>query len=237
MISPLDFTDEQTHVYKLLYRKADFNTMLTKYTKEQLLVDSNPIFNLTDRKIRTIMDKFIKQGFLKVEVKGSKGNPTIYKIINMIDFNRQQYDDNMTAKRQQCDDNNIAIPILSEDERQQCDDNMTAKRQENDQPIKDKDKEYIYSEIEQIRSHYKGKKTKSDAYKKLPKILDKYNKEELIRCIGRYNLEVEEKRNNGFKTLQFKNESTFWNGGYIDYLDENYIDVQANNKSKWEDMV
>lgn len=41
------------------------------------------------------------------------------------------------------------------------------------------------------------------------------------RCISRYLKSVEVRRKNGFATLSYQNGSTFFNGGYIDYLDEN----------------
>jgi len=46
--------------------------------------------------------------------------------------------------------------------------------------------------------------------------------DELERCINRYVKHVEEQRNSGFQDLKYQNGSTFFNSGYIDYLDENY---------------
>ena len=87
------------------------------------------------------------------------------------------------------------------------------------------EKNNIYSDsnahIEEIRKLYPGTKSKKVAYAKLPKLIDEYGKEQLIRCIERYIQYVSEERANGFKTLKYKNESTFWNGGYLDYLDDN----------------
>lgn len=49
--------------------------------------------------------------------------------------------------------------------------------------------------------------------------------DEFIRCIERYIGHVEERRGNGFKDLKYQNGSTFFNSGYVDYLDENYTEV------------
>lgn len=93
---------------------------------------------------------------------------------------------------------------------------------------KEDSKKQLEQDIEEIRKHYKGTKTKAVATKKLPKLIKDYGKEQLIRAIERYNSYVEKERKKGFKTLKYKNESTFWNGGFIDYLDDEYGVVEQN---------
>ena len=44
--------------------------------------------------------------------------------------------------------------------------------------------------------------------------------DELKRCISRYLKDVDLRRGKGFKELQYKNGSSFFNNGYKDYLDE-----------------
>lgn len=46
-------------------------------------------------------------------------------------------------------------------------------------------------------------------------------------CIERYIEDVENQKLAGFTSLKYKNGNTFFNSGYIDYLDENYL---VNNK-------
>lgn len=99
-------------------------------------------------------------------------------------------------------------------------------------PQKEKEnkiKENIYSsnDYEEIWKAYPNKKGKTKSITYINKILKSISKEELLRCIDRYKEDVENQRANGFKTLAYKNGSTFFNGGYIDYLDENY---QEDNK-------
>ena len=93
---------------------------------------------------------------------------------------------------------------------------------------KEDSKKQLEQDIEEIRKNYKGTKTKAVAVKKLPKLIKDYGKEQLIRAIERYNKYVEDERRKGFKTLKYKNESTFWNGGFIDYLDDEYGAVEQN---------
>lgn len=51
--------------------------------------------------------------------------------------------------------------------------------------------------------------------------------EEFKRCIERYIEFVEQKRKKDFPNLNWKNGSTFWNSGYIDFLDENYKNINT----------
>ena len=143
IIAPLDLTDEQSHIYKLLYKRSDFKTMIVKYTKEQLLVDSNPIFNLTLQKIRTILKYFIKENFLREIKKGIKGFPTVYEIVSIKElmFNQQLINSNPTVMQQQCNSNDQVIPTVTEVKQQQCNSNVTAIQQLINSPIKEKDKE------------------------------------------------------------------------------------------------
>lgn len=95
----------------------------------------------------------------------------------------------------------------------------------------------IYSSnlAEEIWKAYPNKKGKAKSITCINKILKSISKEELLRCIDRYKQDVENQRANGFKTLAYKNGSTFFNGGYIDYLDENYQE-EKNNKSEKIDI-
>ena len=89
---------------------------------------------------------------------------------------------------------------------------------------KTKRKENIYSDLVK---NYPGKKIKSIRDKKLPVILKNHSLEEIERCISRYAKECETKEK------QFiLNESTFWNGRYVDYLDENYKQNTKSSKKK-----
>lgn len=81
-------------------------------------------------------------------------------------------------------------------------------------------KDEINNIIDEIWKVYPNKKGKADAIKKIPKILKTISKDELIKSIERYKKDVEYQRNNGFKTLNYANGSTFFNGRYMDYLED-----------------
>ena len=89
---------------------------------------------------------------------------------------------------------------------------------------KNKRKENIYSDL--IKK-YPGRKVKSVRDSKLPKILKEYSIEEIERCINRYAEECK-----GKEKRFILNESTFWNGRYVDYLDENFEGVIVSKEEK-----
>ena len=89
-----------------------------------------------------------------------------------------------------------------------------------------KDKEILCA-FDEIWSAYPLKKGKVDVYKKLPAILKKYSTEEILRCITRYDATVKDKN-------YYLHGSTFFNGKYVDYLDENYNGQATTRKSIWD---
>lgn len=93
---------------------------------------------------------------------------------------------------------------------------------ELDKNLKSKIKDNSNQDTEEIWSLYPLKKGKKIAIKKIPKLLKEYGKEQIIRCIDRYIKYVDNQRKNGFSTLNYKDGSTFFNTGYMDYLDCNY---------------
>lgn len=96
---------------------------------------------------------------------------------------------------------------------------------------KRKMKEDIYTEsIQKIINLYPGKKTKAIREKKLPGIIKQYGEEQIMRCVERYAKECR-----GKEKQFILNESTFWNGRYIDYLDQEL--TQLTNKKTIEERL
>ncbi|NFI53455.1 hypothetical protein FDA52_10870 [Clostridium botulinum] len=92
---------------------------------------------------------------------------------------------------------------------------------------------YSANDIENIWSLYPNKKGKSIAIKKIPKLLKKYGKEQIERCIARYSKEAE-----GKEKQYILNGSTFFNGRYEDYLDNNFIEeVKPKELDNLEDYI
>lgn len=85
-----------------------------------------------------------------------------------------------------------------------------------------KSKDIYSANSEFLWSLYPEKKGKQTSIKKLPALIKEHGKEQMERTIQRYMDEVENKRKNGFPELNYVNGSTFFNGRYEDYLDDNY---------------
>lgn len=222
IVMPMGLTIEQREVYVYLYNQCNFKDMTCKYTISQIVAASDKRLNITTMKVRTIMKFFVAKGYVTEIKKGSKGNPSVLKII--------------TIKQQL---NNKYLSIKNEDisHLQEINSNKVANiYQLNSYPIKEKEKENnIYSDFERIiLKKYPGRKIKSTRDKKVPKLLKEYSVEELTRCIERYSNECK-----GKNKQYILNESTFWNGRYIDYLDSNYTNDEEvkpikNNITNWD---
>jgi len=80
------------------------------------------------------------------------------------------------------------------------------------------------SVFEYLWSLYPKKRGKGQISKTQKAKLEKIGKEQLERCINRYTSEQTD--------MQYlKNGSTFFNSGYVDYLDENYSDLPKASKA------
>lgn len=82
--------------------------------------------------------------------------------------------------------------------------------------------EEFFESVWSLYPSKKGKGKVSDTKKKdLYKLGD-----EIKRCISRYAEYVKSERARGFKDLKYQNGSTFFNSGYVDYLDTNYLEKE-----------
>lgn len=73
------------------------------------------------------------------------------------------------------------------------------------------------SQIDEVWKLYPNKKGKSDSYKNIPKLISQHGFEEIKKCVERYCIEVKDQDK---KYMMYG--STFFNGRFEDYLDENY---------------
>lgn len=80
-----------------------------------------------------------------------------------------------------------------------------------------------------VWSKYPSKKGKAQSMKKIPKLLKEFKIGVIIRAIDRYIEDVEYQRSKGFKSLAFKNGSTFFNSGIYDYVSDDYELVKDVN--------
>lgn len=91
---------------------------------------------------------------------------------------------------------------------------------------------YTSNDVEDIWNMYPKKIGKAKAIAKIPKILEVYGREQLIESIKRYCLEIQ-----GVDKKFILHGSTFFNGRFEDYLDENYIQISNENESDDNDGI
>jgi phage replication O-like protein O len=98
---------------------------------------------------------------------------------------------------------------------------------------KDNIKESAFLDLfETVWKEYPNKKGKGQISETKKKELSKVGYEQLIRCIERYKKYVKSK-----DWLEYQNGSTFFNSGYIDYLDANVEDKPKQKETKDFKMV
>lgn len=102
---------------------------------------------------------------------------------------------------------------------------------------KPKSNDNLYNEnFEKLWKLYPNKKGKAQVSNTKKKEIYKLG-DEFERCISRYKEDVEAQRKNGFKELNYKNGSTFFRSGYVDYLDENYKVEEEKKPTRQLKMV
>ena len=89
-------------------------------------------------------------------------------------------------------------------------------------PKPENNKKDIDAFFESVWTLYPERKGKAKVKESAKKNLYSHGYDVIAECIKRYKDYVDYKRADGFKDLKFQNGSTFFNSGYIDYLDENY---------------
>ena len=127
-----EMTLEEIDIWRLLCRYSNYDTDVAGYTINQLVVNSDKRLNLTTQKVRTILKKFEKQGYIEFLSSGSKGKESTLKLT----IKQQLFNNNVTNKTEQLqqvedlDNNNLTTS-------QQQSNNTTKK--------KEKDNNNIYS--------------------------------------------------------------------------------------------
>ena len=78
------------------------------------------------------------------------------------------------------------------------------------------------NDILNIWNIYPKKEGRASAMKSIPKLIKKYGVEQITRCVLRYKEKVLKDKT---EKQYIKQGSTFFNSGYMDYLDENFEDT------------
>lgn len=120
------FTLEEYEIWKQLNKHCNYETNVTGYTVNQLVVNSDKRLNLTTQKVRTILKKFEKEGYIEFLTSGSKGKESTLKIT----IKQQLFNNNATNKTEQ-------LQQIEDDKQQQSNNNVTtlSKKKENNNNI------------------------------------------------------------------------------------------------------
>ncbi len=94
---------------------------------------------------------------------------------------------------------------------------------------KEKKKKENKETIESIWLAYPIKKGKASAIKKIPKLLKEYSVDELLNAIKRYDKSVTDKN-------YLMHGSTFFNGGYMDYIGPEETTVTKTHVNNYDDV-
>ena len=97
LIDEKDMNIDEIEILRLLYRHMDFNTNIAGYTVNQLVVNSDKRLELTTQKVRTILKKFEKLGYIELLSSGSKGKESTLKLT----IKQQLFNNNTTDKVEQ----------------------------------------------------------------------------------------------------------------------------------------
>ena len=92
-----EMTLEEIDIWRLLCRYSNYDTDVAGYTINQLVVNSDKRLNLTTQKVRTILKKFEKEGYIKFLTSGSKGKESTLKLI----IKQQLFNNDTTNKTEQ----------------------------------------------------------------------------------------------------------------------------------------
>ena len=126
IIDEKDMTLDEREVLVLLYRHMDFDTNIAGYTVNQLVVNSDKRLNLTTQKVRTILKKLEKEGYIELLTSGSKGKESTLKIT----IKQQLFNNNVTNINKQ-------LQQVEGGKQQQSNNNVTtlSKKKEKDNNI------------------------------------------------------------------------------------------------------
>jgi uncharacterized phage protein (TIGR02220 family) len=127
-----EMTLEEIDIWRLLCRYSNYDTDVAGYTINQLVVNSDKRLNLTTQKVRTILKKFEKEGYIKFLTSGSKGKESTLELT----IKQQLFNNNVTNKSEQ-------LQRVEESDNS----NLTTKQQQSNNTTKKKEKDNnnIYS--------------------------------------------------------------------------------------------
>lgn len=171
---------------------------------------------ISESKVRKCIDDLKRDKMIEQVNSLGKNRPTIYKVINYDVYNPLKSPS----------ETQIQQGIEEEPTKLKPTENQLKTKS---QPLKKKDNTektdnlISIEKVNEIWQMYPSKTGTAKAKQKLPLLIKTYGEEQIKRCIERYKKNKQDWR-------QWQNGSTFFNTGYIDYLDSNFSrnDLEKN---------
>ena len=171
-------------------------------------------FNLSKNRCSEIIKGLEKKGYISITYKYKENTKCIEKRIikttNQIYNRKTEYQGSRNFDRGN----------------RNSDRGYSENKEDNNTGFNNPSSNLYIEQCDKLWNMYPKKKGKDKAYKKIAKLLKEYSLEELMRCVERYSKEVK-----GKDKQYIKQGDTFFNGGYVDYLDENYEEVPQNSST------
>ena len=124
-----EMTLDEIEIWRLLCRYSNYDTDVAGYTVNQLVVGADKRLNLTTQKVRTILKKFEKEGYIQLLRSGSKGKESTLKLT----IKQQLFNNNTTNKTEQLQQvEDLGNNNLTTNQQQS---NNTTKKKEKDNNI------------------------------------------------------------------------------------------------------
>lgn len=165
--------------------------------------------HMSVRQVRTALDKLKSTNEITIK------STNKYSVITVVNYS--EYQDRATKSDQQ-NDQQATSKRPANDQQTTTTNNVNNNNNEN--------KEIYSAFFENIWKLYPLKKGKSRISDTKKKELHKIGYDKLKACIERYKIYVDSQ-----DWLRYQNGSTFFNSGYVDYLDENYEKVKPSEPS------
>lgn len=199
------WSEEGVRIGEITVKRGQYLRSYRNLRNDLMYLDNNAekFYGITT--IKRAVDKLIKDGRLEKE---DTKHGTLFTVVNYKDYQRFERDNSKDNERAWNDGGTEVEQRWNNNKKDKKDKNINTEQ---------------YKEFEKkILLLYKGVKSKSVREKKVPKLLNQYGEKTLLQCIENYN-----KTKKGVEKQYIMHESTFWNGRFRDYLDEN---VEAEKK-------
>lgn len=193
----------------IIYSKETNEIAIKNYLRHSVMKGGKPVEDCIKQDMEKVKNKALIGKVFSKLILYDDLNTTVKKIIDEYDKDNDIHNDN---------DNDRSVDVSYHDTPHDTyHDTSTYRQHTHFAPPKIE--EVSNFDLERCWKEYPNKKGKSKITKKALKELDKLGTEKVLLAIRRYKTEIER---NGTDMQYIQHGSTFFNGGYLDYLSDNW---------------